>query len=145
MEPTRLVGDCLVSDVRYYRPHKPQRGDIVIFTYPLDRTKELIRRVIAVEGGSVEIRDQQVYIDGRKIEDRWAAHGESTAMASDFSSDDNMAPVRVPSGFIFVLGDNRDRGLDSRSWGPVDVRDIIAKPLYVYWAKDRSRIGAGIR
>jgi signal peptidase I len=145
MEPTLLVGDYLVSDPRYYRSHKPQRGDVVIFTYPLDRTKVLIRRVIALEGESIEIRDKQIYVDGRKIEDRFAARRESTAMASDFSPDDSMGPVLIPSGFVFVLGDNKALGLDSRSWGPLDVRDTIAKPLYVYWAKDKSRIGTDIR
>lgn len=145
MEPALLVGDYFVSDVRFFRHHKPQRGDIVIFLYPPDRTKDFVMRVIALEGETIEVRDKLVYVNGRKTNDPWGCHVEPDTLDQSISRRDNMAPVRIPEGSLFVLGDNRDRSFDSRFWGVVRVRDVIAKPLYVYWAKDRSRIGLSIR
>jgi signal peptidase I len=141
MEPSLLVGDYLMCDLRYYRSHNPQRGDLVVFLYPKDKTKVFVRRVIAVEGESVDIRNKVVYVNGQKIEDPWGQHLESGFIAADLSPRDNTPPIRVPDGSVFVLGDNRNRSLDSRFFGPVSVKDIKAKPLYLYWAKDWSRIG----
>jgi signal peptidase I len=145
MEPALLAGDCLTSDVRFYRRHKPQRGDIVIFIYPGDRTKDFIKRVIAVEEETVEVRDKRVYINGREADDPWGCHVEPTTLGKALSPRDNMAPVRIPKDSIFVLGDNRDRSLDSRFWGPIRVSDVKGKPLYIYWAKDKDRIGMIIK
>ena len=145
MKPALLVGDHLGCDVTYWRAHKPQRGDLVIFINPEDRTNDLLKRVIAVEGETIEIRDKRVYIDGQKIEDPWGVHLESTIIAAHVLPRDNMAPVRIPEDSVFVLGDNRDRSLDSRFWGPVDMRDLTGRPLYIYWAKDRHRIGMSLK
>jgi signal peptidase I len=101
--------------------------------------------VIAVEGETIEIRDKVVYIDGQEIEDPWGLRMESMIIPGYLSQRDTIPPLRIPAKSVFVLGDNRDRSLDSRFFGPVKVEDIRAKALYIYWAKDWNRIGMSVK
>jgi signal peptidase I len=103
---------------------------VVVFIWPKDRSKDFIKRVIAVEGQTVEVRSKQVYVDGRPWDDphaTWApGHGQS----------DNSGPFTVPPGHVFVMGDNRDQSYDSRFWGPVPIADIKGQALVIYWSWD---------
>jgi signal peptidase I len=98
-------------------------------------------RVIAIEGETVEIKNKQVFIDGQPLRESYKIHEDS---AVDNSRDD-FGPLRIPARHCFVLGDNRDNSNDSRFWGALPLPDVKGQALYVYWAKDKSRIGLTIK
>ncbi|MBA2277519.1 MAG: signal peptidase I [Chloroflexia bacterium] len=106
----------------------PERGDIVVFDPPTNSDKPYIKRVIGLPGESVEIRNGSVFIDGQEVNEPYL-DGEST----ECPGRDACEPVTVPPDQIFVLGDNRDNSQDSRSFGPVEVDDIIGKAWVTYW------------
>ena len=139
MEPAVLVGDRLIADMRSYKSQKPRRGDIVIFQLPKDPSKYLIKRVIGMESEKVEIVSNKIYIDDKLLDDPW---GHFT---KDYLAIDTFGPVVVPEGSLFVLGDNRNNSQDSRYWGFVNVEKVRGKGLYLYWAKNKSRIGMKLR
>jgi signal peptidase I len=148
MLPTLQIGDHILVNKFLYGPRlevpltqmslgqlpglrHPQAGDVVVFVWPKDRTKDFIKRVIATEGQTVEMRQKQVYIDGKPWDDPHA-----TYTAGHPGAGDNFGPVTVPPGHIFVMGDNRDQSYDSRFWGPVPMSDIKGKALIIYWSWD---------
>ncbi len=133
MEPTVLVGDDLIVDKR---PRTPHRGDVIVFVFPADRTKDFIKRVIAVGGDSVEVRNGIVYLNGRQMPDAHARLEVAPQDRSPVSPRDNFGPITVPTGKLFVMGDNRDHSYDSRFWGFVDETDVEGRVLYVYLSLD---------
>jgi signal peptidase I len=147
MEPTLHKDDLLMANPRAYGGRKPQRGDLVVFQYPKDLTKEFVKRVIGLEGDKVEIRDKQVFINDEPIEESYKVHIDSQVYTKNDprpSEDivrDNYGPVEIPTGQCFVLGDNRDNSLDSRYWGALPLANVKGQALYIYWAKDKRRIG----
>jgi signal peptidase I len=144
MRPALVVGDCFMAKLDPYRKSVPKRGEVVVFDYPSDKTKSFIMRVIGLPGELVEIKDKQVFINGQLLEDPWGTHGDSRTLPKVASTRDNMDPVTVPAGSVFVLGDNRDFSHDSRFWGCVEIKDIHARPLFIYWSDDRRRLGKNI-
>ena len=114
---------------------KPQRGDVVVFIYPEDRSKDFIKRVIGVAGDEVEVRAKKVYINGREIDDPYA-HFEGENALGGLQARDDYGPKRVPENHIFVMGDNRDKSLDSRYWGYVPLKDVKGKAFLIYWSWD---------
>jgi len=139
MEPTLLVGDCLITDRRIYRSQKPQTGDIIIFEFPKDPSKDFIKRVIGMEGEKVEIIENKIYINEKLLDDPW---GHFT---KGYHPLDTFGPVIVPKDSLFVLGDNRNNSEDSRYWGFLDIKRVKGKALYLYWAKNKSRIGMELK
>jgi signal peptidase I len=125
--------------MRSYKSQKPRRGDIVIFQLPKDPSKYLIKRVIGMEGEKVEIVNNKIYIDHKLLDDPW---GDFT---KDYLAIDTFGPVVVPKDSLFVLGDNRNNSQDSRYWGVVNVEKVRGKALYLYWAKNKSRIGMKLK
>jgi signal peptidase I len=113
---------------------EPEFGDIVVFKFPNDRTKDYIKRVIATEGDIVEIRDKEVYINGKAIDDPYGIHLESTVFPRNMDVRDNFGPFKVPDDTVFVMGDNRDRSYDSRYWGTVKLEEIKGKAKIIYWS-----------
>jgi len=148
MEETLLVGDHILVNkfiygvkVPYFRNtlipvSDPQRGDIVVFIYPEDRRKDFIKRIIAVEGDRVEIRDQKIYINGKLYQDNVGIYRDEVIYPRSVQPRDNYGPVKVPEGYVFTMGDNRDHSLDSRFWGFVSVDDILGKAFLIYWSWD---------
>jgi signal peptidase I len=144
MEPTLLIGDHLLvnrlsyvakipfTDIVILNLGKPKRGDVVVFRYPVDPDKDFIKRVIAVGGEKVEIKDKTIYINGKKINDPWGFYADSTVMPGFLSPKDNLGPVVVPKDSYFVMGDNRDRSLDSRFWGFVKNDLLVGRALILY-------------
>ncbi len=112
MAPAFPTGTHLFLNKLAYRWKSPGRGDVVVFPDPVDSDKDLVKRVIAVSGETVELRDKQVLINGRPLEEPYARHLRGDIRLNG----DNMDPVAVPKGSVFVLGDNRDFSLDSRDW-----------------------------
>jgi len=138
MEPTLLIGDYLVTDSKYFKKAEPQRGDLVICRNPKDPSKDFVERVIALEGEKIEVNNKQVYINDEVLPESYVVHND---VNSDMAIRDNFGPEVVPPNCCFVLGDNRDNSMDSRWWGSIPLGNIKGKPLYIYWAKDKSRIG----
>ena len=137
MMPTLQKGDFLMTDPKAYNHQAPKRGDLVVFEYPRDPTKQFIMRVIAFEGETVEIKNKQVFIANEPLQESYKVH-EDTAVDN---SRDNFGPLKIPAGHCCVLGDNRDNSNDGRYWGALPIANVKGKALYVYWAKDKKRIG----
>lgn len=144
MEPTLLVGDHLIADMKIYRSEKPKRGDIVIFEYPKDPSKDFIKRAIGLEGEKVEIINKKIYINDKLLDDPWGYY-ESGGSPRDIRDLENFGPALVSKESVFVLGDNRNNSQDSRHYGFVPINKIKGKALYIYWAKNKSRIGTEIK
>ncbi|WP_319541860.1 signal peptidase I [uncultured Pseudodesulfovibrio sp.] len=108
----------------------PERGDIVVFKFPEDETKDFIKRVIALPGETIEIRNKVVYINGQPIDEPYVQH---TKFTRDPIRDD-FGPFIVPQDEFFVMGDNREGSYDSRWWGPVKRQKIVGKALVIYWS-----------
>lgn len=131
MEPTIREGDQIVADMHFYRSHPPQRFETILFR----RGKTFfIKRVIAVGGDTIEGRKGNIYLNGNELNESYIEHiGQPPLWLENFG------PISVPPGKYFVIGDNRDYSLDSRSsdYGLVDSNSIVGKPLYIY-GSDRT-------
>ena len=121
-----------ISNIR-----NPQRGDIIVFIYPKDRSKDFIKRVIGTEGEKVEIIHNNIYINDKLIDDPWGHYDERSQSAKYLQPMEKFGPVIVPKGSLFVLGDNRDNSQDSRYWGYVNVNEVKGKAFIIYFSWDR--------
>ena len=144
MEDTLLIGDRILvckfiygitipgTDIKVLDVHKPARGDVFVFIPPHDRERNFIKRIVGVEGDTVETRGDTLYVNGTAIDDsHYAKHIPRTRFKrGDFP------PFTIPEGKVFAMGDNRDQSSDSRAWGPVDVSDIKGQAFMVYWSFD---------
>ena len=148
MEPTLLVGDYLLVNKFIYGTRfpfidnkilefkKPRRGDIIVFIYPKDRSKDFIKRVIGEEGEKVEIIQNKIYINDQQIDDPWGFYSEKNPLARYLPSMERYGPVVVPKDSLFVLGDNRDNSQDSRFWGFVTLNEVRGKAFIIYFSLD---------
>ncbi len=166
MAPALLPGDQFFADKRINSPgtQKVRRGDAAVFIYPNDRTTIYVKRVIGLPGDQIEIRDDDVLVNGKSIrgeEVKDLGSSELNAMLSDhvayrehgergdyialWKRDRSDAPLRfsVPNGQIFLLGDNRDNSSDSRNFGPVSLTDLIGKARQVYFSRGEHGIRLG--
>ncbi len=151
MENTLLVGDHIFVNKFIYGYHipytkgrvlefrRPKEGDIIVFEFPEDPSKDFIKRVIGLPGDTVEIRSKKVYVDGRPLGEKYVRYADGPGAEGFPPARDNMPPVKVPPGKLFVMGDNRDRSYDSRFWGFVDKDAIVGKALFIYFSIDWSR------
>jgi signal peptidase I len=105
-----------------------ERGDVVVFWYPLDRSKSFIKRVVGLPGDTIEIRAGRLYINGKELAEPY--------VPSNYLDDSNYGPLTVPRGQYFVMGDHRDSSNDSRVFGPVPRRFIYGKAVFAYWPVD---------
>jgi len=148
MEPTLQIGDHILvnkfiygvkipfTSIQLFPLQEPQRGDVLVFIYPLDPSKDFIKRVVAVEGDTVKMLNKKLYINGIEVPDPHAVYTEESALSGEVQKRDNFGPVTVPKRALFVLGDNRDRSLDSRFWGFVPLEDVRGKAFIIYWSWD---------
>ena len=116
----------------------PKRGDIVVFIYPEDRSKDFIKRVIGIGGDTIEIRNKKIFLNGLPYSDSYAIYSDDFIIPGSIQPRDNFGPVTVRPGTIFVMGDNRDQSYDSRFWGFVDLKDVMGKAFMIYWSWDRE-------
>ncbi len=147
MLPTLQIGDHILVNKFLYglrlpypfekvvvQWRQPHQGDVIVFIYPRDRTKDFIKRVIALGGDTIEIRHKQVYVNGAKLEIPRATFADEDREIPGLR--DNFGPVTVPPHKLFVMGDNRDRSHDSRFWGFADLDDVKGKAFLIYWSWD---------
>ena len=144
MEGTILTGDHIFLNKALYGPELPllhwrlprmkraQRGDIIAFQYPLNPSITFLKRVVAVGGDVVEIREDALYLNGALVAEPYAVH----RLHGRTHRRDTMPARAVPAGELFVLGDNRDDSADSRYWGFVPEQNVVGEPLLVYWSYD---------
>ena len=154
MKPTLLVGDhLLVSKFSYgiripyrvfgfYLPgggttlipiSSPKRGDVVVFVFPEDHSKDFIKRVIGLPGETVEVKGREILINGKPIKDPWGVYrGQQIGQTGEIQA--HFGPVKVREGTYFVMGDNRNHSYDSRFWGFVNKRFVEGRALILYWS-----------
>lgn len=127
MEPGLHTGERVLASKFSYVMSAPHRGDVVIFRYPCDPSKNYVKRVIGVPGDVVEIRGGELFVNGDVVKEPYKlneAHGD-------------YGPERVKEGNLFVLGDNRDQSNDSRFWGELPMANVQAKAVFLYWPPSR--------
>jgi len=168
MEKTLLVGDFLLvnkmvygAEIPFTGKHlpairHPQRGDVIVFQWPLDPSKNFVKRLVGVPGDTLYMKSGELYVNGEHQNERYVTHSEpdmdpsppdfdwqkkyvvKTAEAAAVSqpSRNNWGPLVVPKDEYFVLGDNRDNSLDSRYWQFVPDSLIRGRPMFVYYSYD---------
>jgi len=153
MKPTLLVGDHILVNKFIYGvklPYmrstiipilQPKRGDIIVFIYPEDRSKDFIKRVVGVSGDTLEIRNKKIFLNGLPYNDGHGVYVDDFIIPGAIQPRDNFGPVTVPKGHVFVMGDNRDQSYDSRFWGFVDQKDVMGKAVIIYWSWNKEVLG----
>ncbi|MBK5256541.1 MAG: signal peptidase I [Vicinamibacteria bacterium] len=159
MEPNLLIGDHLLVDKMIFSPSislledfilakRPiRRGDVLVFKFPEDPSRDFIKRVIGLPGETLEIQDKQVLINGQPLTETDYAHFlEPPLKRTDpdyglYGEDirDNFGPKRIPDGQLMMMGDNRDNSRDSRFWGTLPVSQVKGRAVVVYWSYEASR------
>lgn len=146
MEPTLLVGDHILvnkfiygvripfTDIKFFDFVDPKRGDVIVFVYPRDESKDFIKRVVGVEGDKILINDKRLYINDELHNDSRGVYTDHTIIPGHVQPRDNYGPVVVPDHSLFVMGDNRDRSADSRFWGFVNLNKVKGKAFIIYWS-----------
>ena len=164
MEPNLLVGDHLLVNKFVFAPtvstvehavlptRDVRRGDVVVFKYPEEPDRDFIKRVIGLTGETVELRNQQVFINGTAIEEPYAHYlfpvsGGSNSEITTYDVRERYGPVTVPDGHLFVMGDNRDNSQDSRYWGFLPGHYVKGRALTIYWSFEQrqDRAASGLR
>ncbi|MBS3755900.1 MAG: signal peptidase I [Desulfobacterales bacterium] len=153
MEPTLQVGDHIlvnkfiygirlpVTNTTIIPVSEPEKGDIIVFEYPVEPDKDFIKRVVGVPGDTVTIKDKKVYVNGRRVDNYPVKHTEKGILSGSVNKRDNFGPVSVPENAYFVLGDNRDHSYDSRFWGFVREGAIKGEAFIIYWSWDSDAFG----
>ena len=152
MERNILVGDHLIVNKFLFAtggggllsrllPHRAvRRGDVIVFKFPEDPRRDFIKRVVALPGETVEIRDKSVYVEGIRLPEPHTSFSDDRVWPDDpelpdsYRRRDQSRPFTVPPGSYFALGDNRDNSYDSRFWGPVPAVNLKGRALFVYWS-----------
>ncbi|MGK7346248.1 MAG: signal peptidase I [Candidatus Nitrospinota bacterium M3_3B_026] len=160
MTPTLMEGDYIIVNKARYGLHvpfvdrmlytwsSPERGDVVTFKpppeAPASEGRIFVKRVVAIPGDIVEIKDSRLYINGEPVRVTAAPRAwplvrermgdkEYTILAHD--RDYSFGPVKVPEGYVFAVGDNRDNSHDSRAWGPLPIENIQGKAEVIYFTR----------
>ena|SRR3989338_607328 len=149
MRPTLIERDRLIVNKLRYGPKvpfskskrlpgfsKPRRGDVIVFIYPLEPSRDFIKRLVAFGGEKVEIKDGNLYINGKVIEDP-AVKDIYYYNRGDYGGEG--VPIEVPEGHLFVLGDNSGSSSDGRFWGFVPEGNVIGRAEMIYWPFNRVR------
>jgi len=146
MVPTLMPGDKIAVNKIVYGPRipfvsvrlpglkKPARGEVIVFISPADRSKAYVKRLVAVPGERLSIKDGNVYINGKIMVDPRIARNYYYSQG-DYAKGNK--EIVIPEGKYFFMGDNSISSLDSRFWGFVDVRDIVGKAIFIWWPPKR--------
>ncbi len=150
MQDTLLIGDHILVNKFLYgvkNPfngntwiplNKPGRRDIVVFRYPVNPSQDYIKRVVGVQGDTIQIKDKKVYVNGELQDENYAIFLDNKILPANLQGRDNMGPITVPENSLFVMGDNRDNSYDSRFWKFVDLKSVKGKAFILYWSWDKE-------
>lgn len=122
MRPTLEDGEFVLVNKMSYRFGAVQRGDIIVFHFPLNPKEELIKRVIGLPGDRVSVQNHQVYINGQMLNEPYIA--QAPIYSGEWT---------VLDGQLFVMGDNRNNSNDSKDWGPLPAENVVGKAILIYW------------
>jgi signal peptidase I len=148
MEDTLAIGDRILvnrfvygtkipfTERRVLTVRQPARGDVVVFEFPEDRSKDFIKRVIGLPGDQIQIVNKKVYVNGDIYGNPHEIHKDNDLVPRAFGPRDNTGVITVPADSYFVMGDNRDRSYDSRFWGFVKKADLKGLAFIKYWSWD---------
>ena len=132
MLPTLQIGDHILVNKFLYYFVPIRRGDIVVFKFPQDETRDFIKRIIGLPGETLEIRGKQILINGAPLKEPYAVYSDGPFARG--GNRDRLGPLVIPAGQLFMMGDNRDHSMDSRVWGFLDERKIKGKAFIVYFS-----------
>ncbi len=153
MKQTLQIGDHILVNkfiygvkIPYWRKtiipvRTPQRGDIIVFKYPVDPQKDFIKRVIGIGGDVIESRDKQLYVNQKPVNHDYGVYTDPHIIPGNMRPRDNFGPIAVPENSLFVMGDNRDESFDSRFWGFVDLKAVNGEAFIIYWSWDKQNFG----
>lgn len=130
MEPTLLPHDRVLVDKFTYRFRGPHRGDVIVLRYPLNQQRNYIKRIVALPGDRVEVKDGKLYINGTLSKEPYL----------NGASQGSYGPTKVPADSVFVMGDNRNNSEDSRSFGALQRVLIVGQAVLVYWPPSRIKV-----
>lgn len=130
MEPTFFDGNYIFTSKMTYRLRNPVHGDIVVFHSPKNPDIEYIKRVIGIPGDTVLIQNQEVFVNGERINEPYIASA-TTLMPGNYAQDG--VPIQVPEDYYWVMGDNRPRSSDSREFGPIPLKSIVGQVFFRYF------------
>jgi len=158
MEQNLLIGDHILVNKFVYGPassplegyllprRQVERGDVVVFKFPDEPSRDFIKRCIGLPGDHIELVDKQLFVNGDLVEDEGftyhtdpRTYPRSLYLHDSYRFRDNFGPYTVPEGHYFFLGDNRDNSNDSRFWGTVPAKFIKGRAFMVYWSFDGAR------
>jgi len=151
MRDTLLVGDFLFvnkfeygpkipfTNIRFPGLRAPKRGDVIVFQFPQDPSKDFIKRAIGTGGQTIEVENKVVKVDGKALTEPYAIHTDPDVRPAGFDSRDNYGPFTVPKDELFMMGDNRDNSNDSRYWGTLDMNLVKGRAMFLYWSWDGDR------
>ncbi|MGG1661454.1 signal peptidase I [Brevibacillus sp. NRS-1366] len=132
METTLHNSEKLVVNKAIYYLQDPQPGDIIVFH--AEQTRDYIKRVIAVAGDTVEVKNDQLLVNGKLVEEPYLAqHKEQAKLQGEPFFTNDFPPVQIPAGHIFVMGDNRLNSHDSRAIGPVATSTVVGRAEFTFW------------
>ena len=141
MSPTLRVGDRVLVNKLSYRLHDVNRGDVIVFERPASETSstipDLIKRVVGLPGESISFIDGAVYVDGKRLDETYLSDGTVTSSANAPNKCTAEAPCVVPSGQVWVMGDNRSDSKDSRYFGSIDESTIVGRAFVTVWPLGR--------
>jgi len=139
MRPTFLEGDRIFVDKMSYRFHEPERGDIIVFKYPVDKKKDYVKRLVGLPGEELEIRDGKLIINGEVI-DEPPFSSYYYYNRNDWNYGKEGLVVQIPQKSYFALGDNSAQSADSRSWGFVPRENMIGRAFCIWWPPKRVKL-----
>lgn len=154
MENTLAIGDYILVNKfiygieipftgRHLFPlRNPRRGDIAVFEYPEDPSRDFVKRVIGLPGDRIQVIDKKVFVNGKPYVNPHEIHKDSAIIPAGVNPRDNTGVITVPAGSYFMMGDNRDQSYDSRFWGFVKIGRIKGLAFVKYWSwdADNSRV-----
>lgn len=138
MENTLHNNEKLVVNKAIYYIEQPKRGEIIVFH--AEPTRDYIKRVIAVAGDTVEVKNDQLYINGNPVAEPYLDHNREEAKRRGIPLTEDFPPVKIPADHIFVMGDNRLNSHDSRAIGPVAVSTVVGRAEFTFWPFSDIRI-----
>jgi signal peptidase I len=151
MRDTLLVGDFLFVNKFEFGPkipfthirlpglRQPRHGDVIVFQYPQDPSKDFIKRCIATSGQTLQVKNKDLWLDGKKLDEPYVIHTDPNLRPAGYDNRDNFGPVTIKPNELFMMGDNRDNSNDSRYWGTLEMDLVKGRAMFLYWSWDGER------